>query len=278
MREVQIKLSYKGGDAEQHRLDMYDASVSLHGFARAIAITTHALLNDGEVKRKGNKATGAKIFVSPPKKGSYEQILTLAIENPIAASVVAAAFWDMLKWTWSKTLNLAYDPETPTVKKLDERVEPFISDIEEVLESALEEAHRPIKNNPEMTITVVRPRVGNAINMNAETLKSVSIRTENRVVTGIIGNVTKYNILSGIGRFYEDKKGHTVSFKIPEKATENMRKRVTWSMHHAQGGEGEGKIEFHARKVVSAKGSLKRYLVDKVLIKQSTNKPSQADS
>ncbi|WP_226564488.1 DUF7946 domain-containing protein [Shewanella chilikensis] len=278
MKQIQIKLSYKGGDADLHRLDMYDASVSLHGFARAIAITTHALLNDGDVKRKGNRATGAKIYVSPPQKGSYEQVLTLIVENPIAASVVAAAFWDILKWTWSKTLDLVYEPETPTVKKLGERVEPFISDIEEVLESALEEAHRPIKNNPEISITVSRPRVGDVINMNSETLKSVSIRTENQILTGIEGNVTKYNILSGIGRFYEDKKGHTVSFKLPEKATEQMRKRVTWSMHHAQGGEGEGKVEFHAKRVVSAKGILKRYLVEKVLIKQNANKKKQADA
>lgn len=278
MKQIQIKLSYQGGDADLHRLDMYDASVSLHGFARAIAITTHALLNDGDVKRRGNRATGAKIFVSPPQKGSYEQVLTLVVENPIASSVVAAAFWDILKWTWSKTLDLVYEPETPTVKRLEERVEPFISDIEEVLESALEEAHRPIKNNPDITITVARPRVGSVIKMNAETLKSVSIRTENQIVTGIVGNVTKYNILSGIGRFYEDKKGHTVSFKLPDKATEQMRKRVTWSMHYAQGGDGEGKIELHARRVVSAKGTLKRYLVEKVLRKQNANKQKQADA
>ncbi|EKO3395749.1 hypothetical protein KW453_20110 [Vibrio fluvialis] len=272
MKQIQIKLSYQGGDADLHRLDMYDASVSLHGFARAIAITTHALLNDGDVKRRGNRATGAKIFVSPPQKGSYEQILTLVVENPIGASVVAAAFWDMLKWTWSKTLDQVYEPQTPTVKKLGERVEPFISDIEEVLESALEEAHRPIKNNPQITISVDRPRVGPMISMNAETLKSVSIRTDDQLFVGIDGNVTKYNILSGIGRFYEDKAGHTVSFKLPEKATEVMRKRVTWSMHHAQSGEGEGKIEFHARKVVSAKGTLKRYLVEKVIMKKAPEK------
>jgi hypothetical protein len=271
MKQIQIKLSYNGGDADEHRLDMYDASVSLQGFARAIAITTHALLNDGEVKRKGNRAAGAKIYVSPPKKGSYEQILTLVVENPIAASVVAAAFWDMLKWTWTKTLDLAHEPETPTVKKISERVEPFLSDIEEVLESALEEAHRPIKNNQKITIDVSRPRVGNVIRMNSETLKSVSIRTEENIVEGINGNVTKYNILSGIGRFYEDTKGHTVSFKMPEKSSEQMRKRVTWSMHHAQGGVGEGKIELHARRVVSAKGVLRRYLVEKVNIIKNTS-------
>ncbi|MBY7704251.1 hypothetical protein JIY74_28830 [Vibrio harveyi] len=268
MKQIQIKLSYNGGDADLHRLDMYDASMSLHGFARAIAITTHALLNDGDVKRKGNRASGAKIYVSPPQKGSYEQILTLVIENKeaIGASVAAAAFWDMLKWTWSKTLDLVHEPETPTVKKLGERVEPFIGDMEEVLESALEEAHRPIKNCPNMTISVSRPRVGEVLRMNAETLKSVSIKTDDTLISGIVGNATKYNILSGIGRFYEDDKGHTVSFKIPDGASSSLRRKITWSMHYAQDGQDGGKIELHARRVTSAKGVLKRYLVDKVIL------------
>ncbi|EHU4841368.1 TPA: hypothetical protein KDX74_004588 [Vibrio parahaemolyticus] len=268
MKTIKIKLSYQGGDADLHRLDMYDASMSLHGFARAIAITTHALLNDGDVKRKGNRANGAKIYVSPPQKGSYEQILTLVIENKeaIGVSVVAAAFWDMLKWTWSKTLDLAYEPETSTVKKLGERVEPFIGDIEEVLESALEEAHRPIKNSPNMSISVSRPKVGEVVRMNSETLKSVSIKTDDTLITGIVGNATKYNILSGIGRFYDDEKEHTVSFKIPENASSSVRRRITWSMHYAQDGQHGGKIELHARRVMSAKGILKRYLVDKVIL------------
>ncbi|MFB9887346.1 hypothetical protein [Balneatrix alpica] len=40
-----------------------------------------------------------------------------------------------------------------------------------------------------------------------------------------------------------------------------------WSMHHAQGGEG--KAEFRAKRVVSAKGILKRYLMEKILIKNA---------
>jgi hypothetical protein len=267
MKSVTIKLSYQNGDADFHRLDMYDASVSLQGFAQALAITTHALLNDGDVKRKG-KASGAKIYINPPQKGSYEQLLTLVIDNKeaIGASVVAAAFWDILKWTWSKTLDLAYEPETPFVKRLGEKIDPFIGDMEVALESALERAHRPIRTDNTMTISVARPRVGEAVKMNFDTLKSVSIKTEYEVLSGIIGNVTKYNIITGIGRFYDDNYGHTVSFIIPESSTSSLRRRLTWSMHHAQGDDNGGKIELHARRIMSAKGILKRYLVEKVTV------------
>lgn len=60
MKTINFKISYHNGDASDGRLDMYDASVSLQGFAKALAITTHALLNDGEIRKKGNTINGAK--------------------------------------------------------------------------------------------------------------------------------------------------------------------------------------------------------------------------
>lgn len=268
MKTISFKITYHDGDARDGRLDMYDASVSLRGFAKALSITTHALLNDGEIRKKGNRVDGAKIYINPSKKGSFEELITIAIENPIAASIgtsiVANVFYDLLKWTWSKTLELPYDPTTSHVKKLEDRIEPFIGEMEEALEVPLEEAHRPIKKFPEMSITVKRPRVTeNVVKMNADTLKSVSIKTEPDLVTNIIGNVTRYNILTGIGRFYDDQLACTVSFKIKEGATSSMKRRITWSLHHAQ-EQGEGKIRLQVRKVVSAKGVVRRYLVEKI--------------
>lgn len=268
MKEIHFKIVYNHGDANQHRLDMYDAAVSLQGFAKALAITTHALINEGEIRRKGNKAEGAQIFINPSRKGSFEELITIIINNPeatIGVSVVSNAFWDLIKWTWSKTVEKYYEPETPFVKRLNDRTEPFIGDIEEALEIPLEQAHRPIKKCEDMTISITRPRTGEVITLDAETLKSVSLQTENNLLKNIIGNVTKYNIISGIGRFYDDGIEHTVSFKIPDNFPSEKRQIFTWSMHHAQNGDG-GKIELEVKRVKSAKGVLKRYLIHDVKI------------
>lgn len=168
-----------------------------------------------------------------------------------------------MKWTWSKTLDLAYEPQTPFVRRLDDKLEPFIGEIEEALEIPLEQAHRPLKQCSEMTITITRPRSGDVITLNSETLESVSLQTEQNLTSGISGNVTKYNILSGIGRFYDDALGHTVSFKILESVSAHQKQLLTWSLHHAQ-ATNTGKIEFEIQRVVSAKGKVKRYLVHSV--------------
>lgn len=267
MNPINFKISYHNGDASQGRLDMYDASVSLQGFAKALSITTHALLNDGEIRKKGNSINGAKIYINPSRKGSFEELVTLAIENQVAlaigTSVVGTVFYDLIKWTWSKTLDLAYTPETAHVKRLEDRIEPFIGEMEEALEVPLEQAHRPVKKCDEMVIVIKRPRGGEVIRMDAETLKSVSVQTEPNVIHNITGNVTRYNILSGIGRFYDDELEKTVSFKMPENASSSQKRRITWSLHHAQ-EEGEGKIQLDVKRVVSAKGAIRRYLVEKV--------------
>jgi len=264
MVKIKFKISYHNGDAKDNRLDMYDATVSLQGFAKALSISTHALLNDGEIRKKGNSINGAKIYISPSKKGSFEEVITLIITNKeaIGVSIAAAAFWDLIKWTWSKTLDLAYEPETPHVKRLDRRIEPFIGEMEEALEIPLEQAHRPIKQCEDMTIVLKRQKVGYEIRLDSNTLKSVSIQTDHSDIL-VVGNVTRFNILTGIGRFYDDQLRHTVSFKMLDKIGSSQRRRITWSLHNAQ-QEGEGKLQLSVNRVVSAKGVIRRYLVKKV--------------
>lgn len=245
---------------------MYDAAVSFQGFAKALSITAHALLNDGEIRRKGHRLEGGELYINPSRKGSFEQIVTFVITNKeaIGASIAAAAFYDLIKWTWSKTLDLAYEPETPHVKKLAERIEPFIGEMEEALEIPLEQAHRPIKKNPEMVIALKRQRVGEVIRLDTETLQNVSLQTEPQVTENIKGNVTRYNILSGYGRFYDDSLGKTVSFKVEDDVSSTQKQLLTWSLHFAQETEGAGKILIDAKRILTARGIVKRYIVSNI--------------
>ncbi|WP_221050742.1 hypothetical protein [Shewanella carassii] len=245
---------------------MYDAAVSFQGFAKALSITAHALLNDGEIRRKGHRLEGGELYINPSRKGSFEQIVTFVITNKeaIGASIAAAAFYDLIKWTWSKTLDLAYEPETPHVKKLAERIEPFLGEMEEALEIPLEQAHRPIKKNPEMVIALKRQRVGEVIRLDAETLQNVSLQTESQVTENIKGNVTRYNILSGYGRFYDDSLGKTISFKVEDDVSSTQKQLLTWSLHFAQETEGAGKILIDAKRILTAKGIVKRYIVSNI--------------
>jgi len=263
---ITFAIKYHFGDAEQGRLDMYDAAVSFQGFSKALSITAHALLNDGEIRRKGHRIEGGELYINPSRKGSFEQIVTLVITNQdaIGASIASAAFYDLIKWTWSKTLDLVYEPETPHVRKLAERIEPFIGEMEEALEIPLEQAHRPIKKNSEMVIELKRQRLGEVMRLNADTLNSVSLQIDPEITENIKGNVTRYNILSGYGRFYDNSLERTVSFKVEDDVSSTQKQHLTWSLHFAQEKEGEGKILINAKRIVTAKGAVKRYVVSSI--------------
>lgn len=274
-KNIKFKITYYQGEANNNRLDMYDASASLQGFAKALAITTHALLNDGQIRKRAHSIEGAKLYISPSRKGSFQELITLCIESGaisgIGYSVIAATFYDLLKWTWAKTLGKEHVPETTYVKKLAQRKEPFISEMEDALETVLEEAHRPIKSSKEMYIVLERPKEqGGIIRLDYTTLQNVKSTIDPKVME-TTGNVTRFNILTGYGRFYDDGLGKTVSFTLDESVEGQARHLVTWSMNAADRTMNinddtpiEGKIILVGKKVMSAKGQVKRYLISNV--------------
>ncbi|OTG74418.1 hypothetical protein B9T23_12020 [Acinetobacter terrae] len=65
---------------------MYDAAISYLGFAKALNITIGAILNK-QVKVKGNNTGGIKVYLETSKKGIFEQLVTIIIENPLILSL-----------------------------------------------------------------------------------------------------------------------------------------------------------------------------------------------
>ena len=272
-KEIEFKISYSGGSAADGLLDIYNAGVSARGLSRALAITVHAFLNDGEIRRRAERARGAKIYIYAPRHGSFEEVIRIVVADPVAAgigmSVIGAAFYDFLKWTWSAAVGKITEPQTPHVRRIADRIEPFLGEIAAVLESPMQELHRPIEGDHAIKINVVRPRVGSIIELDLDTLAYVSTRSETEIAEDIIGNVTRYNILSGFGRFFADDEDRTISFDLDEDVSAAEKELLTWSLHQRSQGR-DGKILLDAYRIINARGELNRF---KIL---AVRKPSDA--
>lgn len=264
MSEVKIVFHYDGGIAADGSLDIYDAAVSLHGLSRALAITTHAFLNDGEIRIRAERVEGAKILIRPPQRGSFQEVVTVVFQSgaveAIGYSVLAAAFWDFLKWTWSEVIGSSVSPTTPTVKRLQDRIEPVMGELVEALEKPLQEMHRPIQRDRDIRLGVHRPHVGEVLRMDAATLDYVMTSTESDIVRDLSVNVTRYNILSGFGRFYVDDEDRTISFKIADDMTSAQKQLLTWSLDQ-RNRDFPGKILVDVRRVINARGQVLRCIV-----------------
>ncbi|GET23371.1 hypothetical protein [Prolixibacter denitrificans] len=264
MAEIKFSIKYTGGKADEHKLDLYDAGASIHGLAKALAISTHALITEGEVRSKGDSIPNVKFYLHPPQKGSFVELVSVFFENTavqvVGASVITAAFWDMIAYTWKSAVGKEYQPKERIPKEISTKNELFTQEIANVLERPLQQLHRPILHNHDVKIEIRRPRIGKIIEFDNDTLNYVYSKNEVGIQENISGNVTKYNILSGYGRFYDDEEGRTIPFNLSNDLSVRMKELLTWSLHNTV-RDNNGKILLDAEVISDNLDNIKRYII-----------------
>jgi hypothetical protein len=257
MSELKVKFHYERGAAESGRLEIYDAAVALRGIARATSMITHAYLN-GEVRTRAEAAVGAKIYIDTPKRGSFVYEATIWTAGVLSSGV----FYDFIKYALNEAVGKINESDEKS-RALEKRIEPTIGELPAVLESPLEEIHRPIRQDRKIVLTVARPRGEELAAFDSDSLKYLQPTTI-PAPHEISGNVTKYNSLTGWGKFFDLIERRTVSFSIDlEKSSERARSLITWSLHENNMGR-TGLLYMSADAVVAPTGKIKRYVVEEV--------------
>jgi hypothetical protein len=124
------------------------------------------------------------------------------------------------------------------------------------LEAPLKMLLRPVKNNGAKFVSFVRPHVGDIVKMDANTYDYVSTLEKEEVISQWIGNVTKYNILTGYGRAYIDDLGHTIAFNIDQFENNLLAHgAATASMDERARQQGGGKRKLVGDKATSYYGN-----------------------
>ncbi len=255
MSELRIRYQYENGIADTGRLELYDAAIALRGISRANAIITHAFLN-GEVRTHGDSAKGAKFYINTPKRGSFIYEATIWFAGAVSSGV----FYDFVKYGLNETVGKNNNEEY--AKALNDRIEPTIGELPAVLESALDEIHRPIKQDNEIKLTIARPRGEKLAVFDSDTALYLMPSTV-PAPHEITGNVTKYNALTGWGKFYDLIERRTVSFNIDLMSPERQKSLITWSLHENNMGR-DGLLFLGANAVIAPTGKIKRYIVHNV--------------
>lgn len=266
MESVSIRIEYTGGTANEGLLSAYEAGLSITGLSRALALSAHALVGDGRTRLRARRTPAFHIYIAPPRGGSFIEELRVVFSDPIVqvlgGGVIGNALWDLIKVSWSATVDKLAEPETDHVKALLERQEPVMGRLPYALESPLEQVHRPIQRDREIEISVqdAEQRI-EVVRFDDDTLEAISSNVRDKEATLIHGNVTRYNILTGFGRLYALEEGRVVPFRLGPSFPEIQKAILTWSMDDKQRG-GEGLVTLRVFRVASARGVTKRYLVE----------------
>ncbi|KZK86333.1 hypothetical protein PsAD46_02719 [Pseudovibrio sp. Ad46] len=268
-----IKVRYEGGDADEHRLDLYDGTTSIQGIAQSMQIATHAFVN-GKLITKAPAIKGAKLYLKPSRQGSFLADLAVHITaNPettlavggIFAAYTASPFYDFLKLLFRKANGLLdVEPETPAVRRALEKHEPFFDEVAEVMEGSLQRTHRPIGEGIDQ-ISIERPR-SNLITLDENTKDWVNTRETSPKDDNMSGNVTRYNAVTRNGRMYVDHLNRIIPFRLGEDFPLAVLGNLTWSLHGSNSGMGgtqelPKKLTFAAVNVLSASEKVKRVIL-----------------
>jgi hypothetical protein len=264
-KTLDIVVRYDGRTADTGQLSLHQAAESLEGIARVVNVVVHAFVNDGEIRERLTAPVGAETFLSAAKKGCFEESITVIFGSgavtKIKPTVIIGNFWDFFTACIAAAIGRTFDPTTPMVKKIEIKNETFFEEVAEELENALQKLHRPIKNRGANTITFARPKVGDAITLDEQSLVYVSVMDQEATLSYWVGNVTKYNSITGFGRIYLDEIGETIPFKILRfKDNVQAHRAASASLNERVNEEG-GKRRVGAHAVRNSSGTLKRITI-----------------
>jgi hypothetical protein len=207
---VDLNIRFMGGEADDHRLDLYDGTHSLFGFARTLLQSTHFLLN-GNVTFQAPAARGVRLFLRPAERGSFSQVIQLVVENPEAAAfgvVSGAALWDFTKVMLSRTTGKSTSGSNQTVRSLQNNCEPDLDALSEAITSPLKHAHRFIdEGNVKKSISLEMEQ--ESVLLTSKSRDYLFLRTTGARYEKIVGSVSSYNINTKYGRIFDSKLGRT---------------------------------------------------------------------
>jgi hypothetical protein len=268
IKAVTAILRIEGGYADEGLIDIHDAGEMITGLARSMNIIAHALGNDNEVRQRASSATGAKTYIRASTKGCFEEHIEVhfdqSVLDKIGASVVTNHFWSYLVWSWGHTIGNTPGDLPPFITRIADLDYPVLDELSEVLEGSLLSVHAPLVTDSGCTIFIGRPRIGDILSFNSDSLAFLKNQTEDRSYSYIKANVTKFNILSGYGRIYSDQDGTTVAFKLENKDDQRTRDLVIKSMARRSEGNA-GKMRFKVIATRGVHGNVKKYKVFDVL-------------
>lgn len=263
-KEIKLILRVEGGSADEGVLDIYDAANTIYGLARSVNMVAHSFANNGEVRKKNKTATGSKTVIQPSIKGCFEEQIAILFDdsviNRVGSSVYVNGFWDYLTWVWTGAVGHDWEPTTPYVRSFASKHDLHIDEISDALEVPMQLMHKSINSDENVKIFISRPRVSDVMELNKSTLDYVTTRDETTDTEYIVGNVTRFNVLSHFGRVYSDDEGRIISFGLADGDNRRVVDLAIKSMQE-HGTDNKGKMNLKVSKVLSAHGVVKRYRV-----------------
>ncbi len=288
---IEFTFSFDGNDAENHRLDLYDAARALEGFHRTLALTTHLIMNN-EVITQAPSLKNATIHSLPPEKGSWEitviictamySLATAPKDTPLGHIIYSAYDYIVseslgVSVDYNKTLGKLY--KESKIEKLPEIKQHQLDSVIEKCSNSIKEMHRPIYQTNTATEASISAKVNDktkilSTSLNYDTYTHIKTEHINSKEVLVHGHISSYNINTFTGRIYTTEVNRAVPFELSYylKNDKKTIKLIVNSLRESALKTKERKtLKCLVQKIESVKGKLKKYIIISISIDRDTN-------
>jgi hypothetical protein len=214
-------IRFEGGVADSHKIPAYEGSVSLRGTTRSIVMVGSCLV-EGEIRKRAPFSSNIRFYISPPRPGSFENLISFVVENPETAAVTAVLgtvgvnvlsnmIWDGIKYCFNRVVGKEAPPETDAMKAINDQKGGDIEALIDAIEPSAREAHTAIGFGADRIILIQGDN--NIVTLNEATKRYVltTVRAETDDVKQV--SVGMFNVNTRYGRVFDYEFGKTISIR-----------------------------------------------------------------
>lgn len=250
--------------SDDHLLPADEGGWSLEGMAHAATLVTHYLV-EGKVKHRAPYSDKFKIYIGPPKAGSWEAQFMMALRSPeVWAGAVAGASIGLPTLAF-KLLRRVSNRATGVATKSDEtraieEANPGTFDaLVEAAEPALIRAHRVVTTQS----TSLNFSAGAfQFAFNRETRSYIETNEFDEQASRSVGNVASFNVNRRTGRIFIDELGRGVPFLVHKDAEQSTIMALARSLeNYASTRLANSDVTIRYRAKRAADGTIKNIVI-----------------
>lgn len=265
---IPFRVKFSGLDADRNELEAYSAAKSLEGLSWALSVTINFAVT-GEYKSRGDMSRSARIYLRPPRSGSFIADMNAWVTvNPFLATValgvgtgiVATYVTKLIEYVFKKALGLIFEMPSNFKKYYNRMSRKEKNDLEiliQRIEPPLSRAHTVIdRTATKIAFSSKRTQLFEMDSLTKEYIEAVPAETPEIIHT----NITAYNVVSRNGRMFDPKHSNTAAFTLVRSPLKGTASTVTTSMDQYQAGR-KGMVKVTVDRVQTASGRLKKFLI-----------------
>jgi hypothetical protein len=276
-------LTFQGLEADLHRMDLYDASVSQHGVARVLSILGHYYATGNIIHHAPKSEAG--VFILGYEDGSFKQAMAIAAVSSMMAAPVGVFTARVLdQWMPSpnsemqEVINLLQEQNrilraqsgltegpTPSEERDQSEVDAFLSDREpeiavlrSILANSFKDIFRPIGSSATSLTFSYGSEEAPITAIDADAVRRVESERIDPNQSKVIGIVTSFSRGSKSGIIFSPERERGIPFSVEIPGKINLKDEFTRSQHFGT------RIEVNGQFVLWFDGSIKRFLVENV--------------